>query len=79
MSLGQLGQHLRIDLIVAKRRLVLLQPQAPQPRRNVHAALPVVEPFSLVGFRLTPSAAGGVLFLIDRPRTRRQRRHKNHG
>jgi hypothetical protein len=40
----------------------LLQPQPPQPRRNVHAALPVVEPASLVGFKLPRSAARSVLF-----------------
>jgi hypothetical protein len=49
---GQFGKYLGVDTIVAKRRLVLLQPQAPQPCRNVHAALHVVEPFSLVGFKL---------------------------
>ena len=59
---GQLGKYLGVDTVVAKRRLVLLQPQAPQPRRNVHAALPIVEPFSLVGFKLTRSAARNVLF-----------------
>jgi hypothetical protein len=26
--------------VFPKRRLVSLQPQAPQPRRNVHAAVP---------------------------------------
>jgi hypothetical protein len=59
---GQLGKYLGVDTVVAKRRLVLLQPQARQPRRNVHAALPGVEPFSLAGFKLTRSAARGVLF-----------------
>ena len=59
---GQFGKYLGVDTVVAKRRLVLLQPQAPQPRRNVHAALPIVEPFSLVGFKLARSAARSVLF-----------------
>ena len=41
---GQLGEYLGVDAVVAKRRLVLLEPQAPQPRRDLHAALPDVEP-----------------------------------
>ena len=59
---GQLRKYLGVYTVVAKRRFVLLQPQAPQPHRNVHAALPVVEPFSLVGFKLARSAARSVLF-----------------
>jgi hypothetical protein len=47
MRLGQLGQHLRIDLILAERRLVPLQPQIAKPRRNVHGG-PQIEPLALV-------------------------------
>jgi hypothetical protein len=43
---GAIGEYLGVDTVVEKRRLGLLQPQAPQPRRNARAALPVVEPFS---------------------------------
>ncbi len=42
MGLGQLRQHLGIDLILAECRLVTLQPQAAKPRRNLHATLPGV-------------------------------------
>ncbi len=32
----QLSQHLHVDVVVAERLLVALQPQIPQPGRNVH-------------------------------------------
>src|SRR6516164_7484267 len=31
------GQHLFVDLVCAKRRLVLLEPETTEPCRNVHA------------------------------------------
>ena len=34
------GQHLFVDLVCAKRRLVLLEPETTEPCRNVHARLP---------------------------------------
>jgi hypothetical protein len=58
----QLRQDAQIDLILAESLLVSLQPEPPQLRRNVHAALPIVEPASLVGFKLTRSAARIVPF-----------------
>jgi hypothetical protein len=33
---GQVGQHFGIDVVIPKRVFVALQPQLPQPRRNVH-------------------------------------------
>ena len=40
IRLGQLRQHLDVDLILAERRLVALEPQSAKPRRDIHAALP---------------------------------------
>jgi hypothetical protein len=37
---GQLRQHRGIDLVVAKGLFVLLQSEAVEPRRDVHARLP---------------------------------------
>src|SRR5215467_6730280 len=37
---GQLWQHCGVDRVVAKRLFVLLQPEVPEPRRNVHARPP---------------------------------------
>src|SRR6516225_3800449 len=34
------GQHLFVNLVCAKRRLVLLEPETTEPCRNVHARLP---------------------------------------
>jgi len=34
------GQHLSVDLVCLKRRLVLLEPETTEPCRNVHARLP---------------------------------------
>jgi hypothetical protein len=62
IGLGQLRQRFGVDFILAKRWLVSRQPQAPQPRRNLHAALAAVEPASLVGFKLTWNAARIVPF-----------------
>jgi hypothetical protein len=44
MGLGQLRQHLGVDLVLTERRLIPLQPQIAKPRRDIHAALPVAEP-----------------------------------
>ena len=37
---GQLRQYCRVNRVVAKRLLVLLQPETVEPCRNVHALLP---------------------------------------
>jgi hypothetical protein len=37
---GQLRQDRRVNGVVAKRRLVLLEPEVVEPCRNVHARLP---------------------------------------
>src|ERR1700730_3612355 len=37
---GQFRQHGVVDRVVAKRLLVLLQPETVEPFRNVHARLP---------------------------------------
>ena len=59
---GQTRQHLPIDLIVAERRLVALQPQTFQPRRYVHVLVLRAEEAS--------NAAGTVLGkkFLGRPR-----------
>jgi hypothetical protein len=45
IGLGQLRQEISVDLILAEHPLVPRQPQVPQPRRNIHAALLQPEPF----------------------------------
>jgi hypothetical protein len=42
MGFGQLRQHLGVDLVLAERRLVTLQPQAAKPRRDFQATPPGV-------------------------------------
>src|SRR5690348_1959805 len=37
---GKLGQYSGVDRVIAKRLFVLLQPEAVEPRRDVHARLP---------------------------------------
>ena len=38
VGFGQLGQHLPVDLVVAERLLVALQPQTAQPSGDVHGS-----------------------------------------
>jgi hypothetical protein len=40
VRLGELRQHVGIDVVAAERLRVLRQPQAPEPRRDVHLSLP---------------------------------------
>ena len=58
---GQARQHLPIDLIVAERRLVALQPQTFQPRRYFH--VPVLRAEGTSNAAGTASAAGGILHI----------------
>ena len=39
VSVGQLGQDLGVDRVLAERLLVALQPQIPQPSRDIHGII----------------------------------------
>ena len=59
---GQPWQHFGVDVVIAERRPVLLEPEATQPCRNVHARLPnavnaALSPYFNLSLRANPRAA----------------------
>ena len=57
--LGRQGrQHPRVDLVRAERRLVLLQPELPQPLRDIHRRHPPVMRTAVVSYAFTRMATG---------------------
>ena len=53
---GQLGQYGRVDRVVAKRLIVLLQSEAVEPACNVHACPPDAV---LAAWLILPGIPGG--------------------
>ena len=69
---SQLQQYRGIDRIVAKRLLVLLQPEIVEPRRDIHRRLPDASP-TLTEFKWYANAQrGSSPGRVTRCMTRRQ-------